>query len=121
MIEIQFFQNSSNNYTEIIMTGHAGYADKGYDIVCAAVSSQIISVENSLTTLLDIGVRTQVDEVAGGYLKLTLPKDISPEKNAEAQLLLRHLYFAYEVLAANYPEFITLKTTNIPEGGVPEC
>ena len=47
--------------------------------------------------------------VAGGYLKLTVPACANKQQEHDAQVLLRHLVYALEVLADNYPEFIHLK------------
>lgn len=91
------------------VTGHADYAEHGQDIVCAAVSSQVISVENSLHQLLNIPVKTTVNEVEGGYLKIELPSIPSKSLQHDAQLLLRHLVFALEVLTESYPEYIQIK------------
>lgn len=106
MIKISFYHDTKKRIKQILVTGHAGYADSGYDIVCAAVSSQVISVENSLVQLLNIEVQTEVNETEGGYLKVTLPSDLSNSVTHDAQLLLQHLHFAFEVLADSYPEFI---------------
>lgn len=106
MIKITFYHDTDKQVRQVLMTGHAGYADPGFDIVCAAVSSQVISVENSLVQLLNIEVDTEVNETEGGYLKLTLPSHLSNSVSHDAQLLLKHLHFAFEVLAESYPEFI---------------
>lgn len=106
MIKITFYHDTNKHIRQVLLTGHAGYADPGYDIVCAAVSSQVISVENSLVQLLNLEVDTEVNEIEGGYLKVTLPPNISKSVSHDAQLLLRHLHFAFEVLAESYPEFI---------------
>lgn len=108
MIKITFYHDSDKHINQVLMTGHAGYADPGYDIVCAAVSSQVISVENSLVQLLNVDVKTEVNELDGGYLKVTLPLDLSKSVSHDAQLLLQHLHFAFEVLAESYPEFIRI-------------
>ncbi|XJS09895.1 ribosomal-processing cysteine protease Prp [Aerococcaceae bacterium WGS1372] len=108
MINITFYHDTNKKVRQVLMTGHAGYADSGYDIVCAAVSSQVISVENSLVQLLNIDVVTVVNETEGGYLKLTLPPHLSHSVSQDAQLLLKHLSFAFEVLAESYPEFIRI-------------
>ena len=43
MIKATVFKNSTDSgnavYTGIVMEGHAGYADEGEDIICAAVSA----------------------------------------------------------------------------------
>ena len=39
MIFVRFLSEASGNLVGFVMEGHAGYADPGEDIVCAAVSS----------------------------------------------------------------------------------
>lgn len=112
MIRITIYTRK-DDIEEINLTGHAGFADHGFDIVCAAVSSQVISIENSLQQLLGIEVKTEVNEVEGGFLHLTLPEQLPKDVKKDAQLLLRHLDFALEVLAENYPEFIQIKRKNL--------
>ena len=41
----------NNSYTEFTSQGHAGYAEEGQDIICAAVSVLVINTVNSLETL----------------------------------------------------------------------
>lgn len=113
MISITIKVDSSEAIREIELTGHAGAAAHGYDIVCAAVSSQVISVENSLTQLLQAPVEVEVNEVEGGYLKLALPSQAAKQAEHDAQLLLRHLTYALDVLADNYPEYIKITTKSI--------
>ena len=40
----------SNSYISFVSEGHAGYAEEGQDIVCAAVSALVINTVNSLET-----------------------------------------------------------------------
>ena len=39
-----------DSYLDFVSKGHAGYAEEGQDIVCAAVSAFIITTVNSLET-----------------------------------------------------------------------
>lgn len=112
MIQINIKKETDDQIKSIELSGHADYADHGYDIVCAAVSSQVISIENSLHQLLNIPVEVAVDEVEGGYLKLTLPDIDRILLRDQAQLLLHHLEFALTILMENYPEFITMTYIN---------
>ena len=41
----------NNSYTEFTSRGHAGYAEEGQDIICAAVSVLVINTVNSLEIL----------------------------------------------------------------------
>ena len=38
----------NGSYVDFVSKGHAGYAEEGYDIVCAAVSVLIINTVNSI-------------------------------------------------------------------------
>jgi len=109
MIKIKGQVDTKGAIRQLELSGHAGAGEYGVDIVCAAVSSQVISVENSLERLVGLPYDVQVDEVAGGYLKLTVPACSNKQQEHDAQVLLRHLVYALEVLADNYPEFIHLK------------
>lgn len=111
MIKIKVMVDDKQLIQQIITTGHAGYADSGYDIVCAAVSSQLISVENSLHQLIQVPVQTEVNEVDGGYLKITLPTELTKKQTEQTQLLLSHLVFALEVIAESYPEFVKIQNS----------
>ena len=113
MIQIEFLVDSIDGIQAVEVKGHAEYSEYGEDIVCAAVSSQIISIENSLQMLLDHQVVTDANEREGGYVKITLPTIENAHQQNDAQVLLRHLFLAYEVLAENYPEYIQLKTKKI--------
>lgn len=113
MIKITVYKDAKATIQQLKMIGHAEYADAGYDIVCAAVSSQVISVENSLQQLLKIPVETVVNEVEGGYLQLKMPVITQKQLHKDGQLLLNHLVFALTVLAENYPEFIKIQESTI--------
>ena len=52
-------------YLEFVSKGHAGYAEEGQDIVCAAVSVLVINTVNSLETFTDDQFEVQEDD---GYV-----------------------------------------------------
>ena len=43
----------NGSYLDFLSRGHAGYAEEGQDIVCAAVSALIITTVNSLEKFTD--------------------------------------------------------------------
>ena len=49
MIKITVYRNSSG-YAGFRSQGHAGYAEEGYDIICAAVSVLTVNTMNSIET-----------------------------------------------------------------------
>ena len=48
MIRITIYQSAEHGYRGFLCKGHAGYADSGEDIVCAAVSVLVINTVNSI-------------------------------------------------------------------------
>ncbi|MRM91185.1 ribosomal-processing cysteine protease Prp [Faecalicatena contorta] len=55
MIDVYIWK-TDEHYTEVYAEGHAGYAEAGKDIVCAAVSALTITFENALNALADVPV-----------------------------------------------------------------
>lgn len=47
MIQVQTIKENGH-YRKFMIDGHAGYADEGEDIVCAAVSALVINTINSI-------------------------------------------------------------------------
>ena len=81
--------------------GHAGYAEAGQDIVCAAVSVLTITCANALETVA--GVKPTV-KTSDGCMRLTLPKD----SGHDAQVILQTLRQGLRDLAEQYSRYILL-------------
>ena len=65
MTTITITKSKNGNYKQVICKGHAGYADSGEDIVCAAVSMLVINTVNSLEALTDTKMEVNTDEDSG--------------------------------------------------------
>lgn len=63
-----------DSYREFLSRGHAGYAEEGQDIVCAAVSALIISTVNSLEILTKD--RFQLEE-RDGYIRIRFSEGLT--------------------------------------------
>lgn len=48
MINIAIYKNAENLITGFKVSGHAGYAEAGSDVVCSAVSALVINTINSI-------------------------------------------------------------------------
>jgi len=83
------------------LTGHAGYAEEGSDIVCSAVSVLAINTVNALEQLTDEPFDGEEDP-DGGYLQVTFPG----VPGHDAGLLLDALELGMRSLAENYPQYI---------------
>jgi len=51
MIAITVYQDADGNKTGFSSEGHAGFAESGYDIICAGVSALVINFINSAELL----------------------------------------------------------------------
>lgn len=65
MTSITIIKSKNGEYKEVTCLGHAGYADAGRDIVCAAVSILVINTIHSLDELTDTKMEVTSDEDAG--------------------------------------------------------
>lgn len=65
MTTVIFRKTRQGEYRELECRGHAGYAERGEDIVCAALSVLVINTLNSLEKLCGLPVRPEEDEAEG--------------------------------------------------------
>lgn len=86
--------------TGIIVEGHAGYAEQGKDIVCAAVSALTQNLINSMESLTEDIIDYEIDK---GYTKIAY-KDLS-EKGC---LLVDSFFVGISMLANTYPDYIRI-------------
>lgn len=96
MIRVTVFQNSENVYTGIEISGHAGYAEYGHDIVCAAVSALSLNMANSIERFTEDGFRGDADENGGFRFHFT------GEMSPESKVLMNSLVLGLENIMSDY-------------------
>ncbi|MDD6270336.1 MAG: ribosomal-processing cysteine protease Prp [Oscillospiraceae bacterium] len=105
MIRILFFQQN-NRLCGCRLSGHAGYADRGEDIVCASVSSAVQLTANMLTEIF----HTDADVCAdANSVSIKLPDNCSDE----GVKILEGLKLHAELLKEDYPKFIQITHTEV--------
>jgi len=82
MTTVVFRKNREGEYRELECNGHAGYAEYGSDIVCAALSVLVINTINSLKELCKLRFHTETQEKNG------LIRCVFPGKMDEKAVLL---------------------------------
>ena len=99
MIKVNI-KNKNGKVYEIVVKGHAGYDYYGKDIVCAAVSTMMITAINNIISLDD-----SIDYVENdGLLKVTIKKET--EIN---QKILSNVIMMLEDLKSQYPKNIEIR------------
>lgn len=93
------------------LSGHAGYAAAGEDIVCAAISS---ACEMALNVLAELepafSCRIEAD---GGHISAALVPD-QPVINPQAcQIVFRAFAHKMNALAEEYPQYVSVQLSEV--------
>ena len=106
MITVKVFVDSDGRYKGFRVSGHAGYADAGEDIVCAAVSALVINTINSIEAFTEDTFRNAVHEEKD---VVTYSITSRPVGQA-AELLLKSLVLGLEGIEREYgKQYIKVK------------
>ena len=95
------YQDSEQKISRFLMQDHAGYAESGSDIVCAAASALAQNTVNSIEQFTDDAFCVDVDEVSGG-----LDVRLEPGYSKETELLLNSLILGLQGIEEEYMEYI---------------
>ena len=97
-----------DSYIEFRSSGHAGYAQSGQDVVCAAVSALIINTVNSLETFTKEKFQAKDKD---GYVSIIFEQ--SPN-TPEGKLLMDSLILGLTEIEHNYNNrYLTLKVKEV--------
>ena len=93
MLKAVFYRHNGSP-TGFSVSGHAGYGYEGTDIACAAVSSAVMLVCNTVTDFFGVKADVSVEE---NRITLRLK-----ERNEAAEKLLESFYCHMEAVAGEY-------------------
>ena len=97
----------NNSYISFVAEGHAGYAEAGQDIVCAAVSALIITTVNSLEKFTDDKFDVQEED---GFVSIHFRNDLSER----GMLLMDSLLLGLTEIAGSYNNrYLTVKVKEV--------
>ncbi len=105
MTKVTIYKNWKNECVGFQAFGHAGYAEEGDDLVCAAISILTINAMNAIETFTDVKADLQTDEEQG-----LIEYKILGEPTKETTLLLDAMILGLQSLEdnANYTNYIDL-------------
>ena len=98
MICITVFQNRKKECTGFKVTGHAGYAESGYDIVCASVSILVTNTLNAIETYTTDDFAFESEEESG-YMSCRFSTQLSEQ----AVLLCNTMILGLKSIQATEP------------------
>ncbi len=103
MINVDIKLNDEGQITDVIMDGHADFAEHGQDIVCAGASAVVFGSVNAIIGLT--AERPDIDySDEGGYFHVR-SVDTS---NEQAQLILQSMLVSLQTIEEEYNEYIKL-------------
>lgn len=92
------------HYTGFEVSGHADAGEKGYDIVCAAISFLATTCANALESVANVKLTATQED---GYLKAN-----AAQTNERTQTILRTFYQGAQDLSQTYPQHVRLIETS---------
>lgn len=97
MIRVMIVTDSSNQYKGFQITGHARYAESGFDIICSAVSALSLNAVNAIEKFTDDAFEAQQDD-ENGSLKFKFTDGCG----RESRLLLDAMILGFENIQKAY-------------------
>ncbi len=99
MIKVEIIRNN-NNIKKISILGHAMYDEYGKDIVCASVSTLVISTINNILSINDKTIRVEQSD-SKIIIEYILKDNI-------IDILINNMISNLNILANNYPKNIKI-------------
>jgi uncharacterized protein len=97
MIKVSIYQNADGKIIGFRTIGHAGFAESGQDIICAAVSVLIINTMNSIEHFTSDTFEYKEDEKKG-----QIDFKIVSKLSNDSSLLLNSLFLGLQGIQDDY-------------------
>ncbi len=111
MIKVNIYRDKFKNIVKYSVEGHSGFAEKGRDIVCAAVSvlaqTTLISL-NKVCGIDEKHMHYSIDDI-NGMLLVFLSNNLDKEKRIKANIVLESMETGLLAITEDYPEYVTLE------------
>ena len=102
MIQVIYYRK----YNRLTVTGHAGSAEKGHDLVCASASMLAYTLAANVANMADNGqVREPIMEMKEGNTVVSCKPRINLK--ASVTLVFDSICVGFDLLAHEYPEYIS--------------
>lgn len=105
MIGIRIVRDKTGFIWQVAIEGHAGFAEEGRDIVCAAVSVTAYTAAGALVELA--GIKDCYHEKQG-YMLISLPQNITDEQKKTARIILETTAIGFKQIEYGYKEYVSV-------------
>lgn len=101
MISVTAYRDAAGQLCRLRVCGHAGAAPKGHDIICAAVSALVQTLQNGLDDYLGSRTHTHERDARAGVM------DFSWSPTAGQGPLTESILDSLQAIAHQEPDFLT--------------
>jgi len=108
MIDVVINRTNSGSIQSFEISGHAFFANKGNDIVCAGVSAVSVGTVNAIHMLTGI---TPEIEHNSGLLECVIPENIPEQHMEKVQILLEGMVVSLQTIEEEYGKHIRIRIT----------
>lgn len=102
MIDIRF-RPPAGTSGSLVVTGHASESGKGTDVVCAGVSSLVLTYLGGIESRLNAQIH---GNISSGSCDVTM--EVPPERSGTFNEVYHIFRFGFQRLAETYPETVRL-------------
>lgn len=102
MIEVQFWTDDNQKVRAVHITGHAGLASKGADVLCAAVSALTYTLRDGIQEILNQETRSSQED--GDFFL-----ELRSEGNANTELIFATVMHTLNKLSRQYPDRLQIR------------
>ncbi|HEL1252590.1 ribosomal protein [Streptococcus equi subsp. zooepidemicus Sz105] len=110
MIKVRLTKDAAG-WTEMLITGHAGSGEYGFDVVCASVSVLAFNLVNSIEQMTGLEPALEIVD-NGGFLRVTKPEGFTEQQEQVWQILFESVVIGLENLAEHSSEYVQKPVMN---------
>ncbi|RDU35061.1 ribosomal-processing cysteine protease Prp [Neobacillus piezotolerans] len=109
MIDAVIYRNDSGLIQSFSISGHAFFAKRGKDIVCAGVSAIAVGTINAIHEIT--GVTPEIEN-GEGLLRCVIPGNLPAQEHDRIQILLEGMYYSLKTIEEEYGKHIRITFKN---------
>lgn len=108
MTDATIYKDAEGVIKGFSISGHAGYAYSGEDIVCSAISILTTTTVNSVEKFTSDLFSVEVDEESG-----RMDFSFTDEPSSESKLLLESMVLGLRMISTEYTDFIRINIKEV--------
>ncbi len=109
MVTVVLKRDKDGMITGFTCSGHANYAEKGADIICAGISALTHSAVLSLERLTDLELNI-IQDPEDGWLGCTWVNNVDDER---ADLISKVMLIGLEEIERQYPDYLKVSEVEV--------